>query len=208
MGNVISGGYNLDDMDQTIKIFLEVEDVKWAIQSASASIEKWSGQAGYYNNRIDSHFKGKLGELAVEKYFLETGCKLDAHFRFPERENLSDIVIKIKKYTEICRLEVKTWDVKYWPELGRCIAVDQYPVLKKKADVIIWCVIDLNHIETLLNNPEAVSVSLIGWSKIEEVMSAPIKDTGIGAMRKVKNYQLDETSLHAMSAFINLWRKL
>jgi hypothetical protein len=189
-------------MDEAVKILLEAADVKWAILSASASIEKWSGQAGYYNNRFDSHFKGKLGELATEKYLLEKGYKLDSHFRFPERENLSDLVIKIRKYTEICRLEVKTWEAKYWPELGRCISIEQYPDLKKKADIVLWCVIDLKDAEILLKNPQELSVSLIGWSKIGEITNAPVKDTGIGGMRRVKNYQLLEADLHSMSEFI------
>lgn len=188
-------------MDEGIRIFLETADVNWAILSASASIKKWSGQAGYYDNRINSHVKGRLGELAVEKYLLEKGCKLDSHFRFPDRENLSDLVIKIKRYTAIRRLEVKTWDAKYWPELGRCIAVEQYSDMKKKADVILWCVIDLKDVEALLKNPQEVTVSLAGWSKVEEIATAPVKDTGIGGMRKVKNYQLLETDLHSMSEF-------
>jgi len=189
-------------MNEAVRVLLETADVEWAIRSASVSIEKWSGQAGYYNNRFDSHFKGKLGELAAEKYLLEKGYKLDSHFRFPERENLSDLVIKVKRYTKVCRLEVKTWDAKYWPELGRCISVEQYPDLKKKADIILWCVLDLKDVETLLKTPEGLSVSLAGWSKVEVIVNASIKDTGIGGMRKVKNYQLLETDLRSMSAFV------
>lgn len=189
-------------MDEGIKILLKTSDVKWAIAAASASIEKWSGQTGYYNNRFDSHFKGKAGEVAAEKYLQENGHKLDSHFRFPDRENLSDLVIKIKRYTEVCRLEVKTWDAKYWPELGRCISVEQYPDLKKKADIILWCVVDLKDVETLHKDPQELIVSLMGWSKVAEIANAPVKDTGIGGMRKVKNYQLLETDLHSMSEFM------
>jgi len=111
-------------------------------------------------------------------------------------------VIKVKRYTKVCRLEVKTWDAKYWPELGRCISVEQYPDLKKKADIILWCVLDLKNVETLLKTPEGLSVSLAGWSKVEVIVNASIKDTGIGGMRKVKNYQLLETDLRSMSAFV------
>lgn len=189
-------------MDDGIKMRLTASDVKWAIDSASASIGKWSGQAGYYDNRINSHLKGKLGELAVEKYLLENGHKLDSHFRFPDRENLSDLVIKIKKYTVVRRLEVKSWDAKYWSELGRCISVEQYPDLKKKADIILWCVVDLKDVDALLKNPQEVAVSLAGWLKIEEISSAPIKNTGIGGMRRIRNYQLQETDLRSMSEFM------
>ena len=190
-------------MDKITNIFLETADVEWAIQSANVSIKKWTEQAGYYNNQFNSHFKGKLGELAVEKYLSEKGYDLDSHFRFLERENLSDLVIKLKKYTNIRRIEVKTWGAKYWKELGRCIAVDQYPDLKKKADVILWCTINVDRIETLVKKPSVVSIMIMGWSKIEEIDNAPVKDTGTGAMRKVKNYQLDEADLHPIDEFMN-----
>ncbi len=190
-------------MDKIASIFLKAVDVEWAIQSANTSIKKWSKQVGYYNNHFDSHFKGKLGELAVEKYLNEKGYDLDSHFRFLERENLSDLVIKLKKYTNICRIEVKTWNVKYWTELGRCIAVNQYPDLKKKADLILWCTVDVDKMEPLIKSPSTVPVMIMGWSKVEEIGNAPVKDTGTGAMRKVKNYQLDEADLHSMYEFMN-----
>jgi hypothetical protein len=46
-----------------------------------------------------------------------------------------------------------------------------------------------------------VKVILAGWSKIDEVLKAPIKLTGKDNMRKVNNYQLAETDLHDMSSF-------
>mgnify|MGYP000941501754 FL=1 len=82
----------MPSMHEAIKISLETADVKWAMQAASTSIGKWSGQAGYYNNRFDSHFNGKAGELAAEKYLLENGYTLDSHFRFSDREKLSHLV--------------------------------------------------------------------------------------------------------------------
>jgi hypothetical protein len=63
-------------------------------------------------------------------------------------------------------------------------------------------VLGLKDVETLLKKPEGLSVSLAGWSKIEEIANAPIKDTGIGGMRKVKNYQLMESDLRSMSSFV------
>ena len=117
-------------------------DVQWAAETARSSFERWESQQGYYNNRLNSHFKGKLGEIAVEKFLLDQKLKLDSHFRFADRENLADIVVKIKGYKKVVRLEVKTWSKNYWQDLGRCIAVDQYPDLKKKADIIVWCLVD------------------------------------------------------------------
>jgi hypothetical protein len=183
-------------MSETVGIPLTVEDTAWALDNAKTSIKKWSERDGYYNNRLASHITGKLGELAVEKYLLEQGYKLDSHFRFPERENLSDIVVKVWGYSRIRRLEVKTWSESYWAELGRCIAVEQYPILKRKADIVIWCLVDHEFVERLVKKPGPGAVSLAGWSVIGRISEAPIHDTGTGNMRKVRNYQLREDDLH------------
>jgi len=182
--------------NQSHEIELSIAEVQWAAETARASFERWESQQGYYNNRLNSHFKGKLGELAVEKFLLNQKLKLDSHFRFADREKLADIVVKIKGYTKISRLEVKTWSHHYWTELGRCIAVDQYPDLKKKADIIIWCLVDAKQV---LNSPAPIKVLLAGWSKMDEVLNAPIKLTGKDNMRKVNNYQLNESDLREMS---------
>jgi hypothetical protein len=187
--------------EKTLEISINPEDVRWAAESAKISSEHWSQQAGYYNNYLHSHFKGKLGELAVEKFLLEKGYQLDSHFRFADRENLSDIVIKIRRYSEVCRLEVKTWDARYWAELGRCIAVDQYEKIKKKADQIVWCVAEAGDFEALLKSPAPISIALMGWSWVADVVNAPIRLTGIDKMRKVENYQLNENDLHPMSVY-------
>jgi hypothetical protein len=184
--------------DKTCEIELSVADVQWAADTARSSFERWESQQGYYNNRLNSHFKGKLGEIAVEKFLLDQKLKLDSHFRFVDRENLADIVVKINRYKKVVRLEVKTWSKNYWQDLGRCIAVDQYPDMKKKADMIIWCQVDEKQI---LDVPAPVKILLVGWSKIEEVVNAPIKLTGLDNMRKVNNYQLAETDLHEMNGF-------
>jgi hypothetical protein len=185
-------------MENMSEIELSLADVHWAAETARASFERWESQQGYYNNRLNSHFKGKLGEIAVEKFLLDQKLKLDSHFRFSDREKLADIVVKIKGYKKVLRLEVKTWSKNYWQELGRCIAVDQYPDLKKKADMIIWCLVDD---KPILDAPAPVKVLLAGWSKIDEVLNAPIKLTGLDKMRKVNNYQLAEADLRDMSSF-------
>jgi hypothetical protein len=181
------------------EIELHIADVQWAAETARLSIARWEGQRGYYNNRLSSHFKGKLGELAVERFLLDRKLKLDSHFRFADREKLADIVVKIRGYNKVLRIEVKTWSRNYWQELGRCISVDQFPDLKKKADVVVWCVTDA---DAIADTPAPVKVLLVGWSKMDEVEKAPIQFTGLDNMRKVENYQLAETDLHDMGSFI------
>jgi hypothetical protein len=185
--------------DSIFHVLISIEEITWAADSAARSAERWSQQAGHYTNYLTSHFKGKLGELAVEKFLLGKRFKLDSHFRFTDRENLSDIVIKVRGYREVCRVEVKTWDARYWAELGRCIAVDQYEKIKKKADQIVWCVAEADDFEALLKSPAPISIALMGWSWTADVVNAPVRLTGTDEMRKVENYQLNESDLHLMS---------
>jgi hypothetical protein len=180
------------------EIELSIADVQWAADVARSSFARWERQQGYYNNRLNSHFKGKLGEIAVEEFLFGQKMKLDSHFRFSDRENLADLVVKIKGYKKIVRLEVKTWSNNYWRDLGRCIAVDQYPDMKKKADIIVWCLVDEKQ---TLDTPAPLKVILAGWSKIDEILKAPIKFTGLDNMRKIENYQLAESDLHEMNGF-------
>jgi hypothetical protein len=184
----------------SFEIEISAEEVEWAISIAHSTFAKWKKQQGYYNNRLNSHFKGKLGELAVEKFLLSQNLKLDSHFRFADREKLADIVIRVKGYRKVIRVEVKTWSGNYWVDLGRCIAVDQYPDLKKKADVIIWCLVDEKQFSNT-SESAPVKVTLAGWSTIDEVPKATIKFTGLDNIRKVENYQLTESDLHEMKEF-------
>lgn len=180
------------------EIELPSADVRWALDAARASLVRWKDQRGYYNNRLNSHFKGKLGELAVERFLLNKNLKLDSHFRFPERENLADIAVKFRGYAKILRLEVKTWSRDYWLELGRCISVDQFPDLKKKADVVVWCAADANATTAI-----SAKVLLAGWSTMEEIEKAPIRFTGLDNMRKVKNHQLAESDLRGINSLLS-----
>jgi hypothetical protein len=184
-------------MSTAPEIELPVADVQWAAETAHASFARWESQRGYYNNRLNSHFKGKLGELAVERFLLCRNLKLDSHFRFPDRENLADIVVKIRGYKKILRLEVKTWSKDYWEGLGRCISLDQFPDLKKKADIVVWCLVDVGGIA---DTP--VKVLLAGWSTINEISKAPVRLTGLDNMRKIENYQLAEADLHEINSLL------
>ena len=189
----------MEPMTSAPEIEIPVADVQWAAETARSSFAKWESQQGYYNNRLNSHFKGKLGELAVEKFILDQKLKLDSHFRFADREKLADLVVKINGYKKILRLEVKTWSGNYWQDLGRCISVDQFPDLKKKADVIVWCVTDASG---TLDTTTPVKILLAGWSKLDEVLKAPIRLTGFDHMRKVENYQLAESDLHEVNSLM------
>ena len=181
------------------EIKIPADHVQWAMDAARVSSKRWESKKGHYNNNLNSHFKGKLGELAVESYLLSANLKIDSHFRFAEREKLADIVIKVKGYNKVFRIEVKTWSAIYWADLGRCIAKNQLTDLQKKADAVIWCVTDL---QEMMDTPAPVHVQLTGWSTIDDVAKAPVKFTGMDKMRKVENHQLAESDLRGMESFL------
>jgi len=54
----------------------------------------------------------------------------------------------------------------------------------------------------ILDATAPVKVLLAGWSKMDEVLNAPIKLTGKDNMRKVNNYQLNESDLREMSGLL------
>jgi hypothetical protein len=195
----------MEPMTAAPEIEISIEHVRWAAETARASFERWKNQTGYYNNRLNSHFKGKLGELAVEKFLLDQNENVDSHFRFAAREKLADLWLKQNGDKKVVRLEVKTWSSHYWQNLGRCIAVNQFSDLKKKADLIIWCVTDAS---AVLNTPAPIMVRLAGWSKLDEIPQAPIRWTGLGPMRKVENYQLAEADLREMNDLLAALRRL
>ncbi len=177
-------------------------DVAWALETSRQSAGRWGTQPGHYTNAMHSHFIGKLGELAAERALLERGLRLDAHFRHPEREALCDIVVKLRGYSVVCRVEVKTWSRAHWPDLGRCIAVEQLPALAKKADLVLWCITNAPDPDS---DPAPVEVEIAGWSTLEAVRAAPVRWTGTGAMRRVQNHQLDE---HDLRPFAELMSEL
>jgi hypothetical protein len=66
--------------------------------------------------------------------------------------------------------------------------------------MIVLCLVDFQNI---LDSLVPVNVLLAGWSKMDEILKAPIKLTGKDNMWKVNNYQLTESDLHEMSDFFS-----
>jgi hypothetical protein len=104
------------------------------------------------------------------------------------------------------RLDIKTWSAAFWPDLGRCVAVDQLRVLERKADSILWCILRENTRvpkEVWLARP-SVRVSLVGYSTFADIRQAPIKLTGRTGMRQVQNHQLAEKDIRSLDELMSL----
>ena len=166
--------------------------LRTAQSMASESYSRYEDSDGHYNNTAHSHLIGRLGELAVEKW-LQDKCpdyerryewewaNIDPAFRSPYREHEYDISFEGVRY------EIKTWSLRFWLELGRCVSESQMPYLLPKAERIIWCSYD-----------GIDSVTLHGWNTTLEVSRVPTKPTGPAKGRKVINHQMPLRMMHGM----------
>lgn len=166
-----------------------------ATTMSNDSFSRFADTSGHYNNTHHSHLIGRVGELAVEQYFLnkcpETDpimmfewqwSSIDSAFRDPRRDREHDIGFMGIRY------EVKTWSDRYWDDLGRCVAEAQLAGVRRKADRIIWC---------SYGNDDAV-VTLHGWNTPSELAKIPTKPTGPATGRKVINHQVPIRLMHRM----------
>jgi len=114
----------------------------------------------YPNNLGPSHRKRKLGEVAVEKWARTLGVDVESPFRDLRLAAREDLVVGG------VRLEVMTWHAARWPELGRSVTPGHVPVVRRKADAIVWCALD------------GGAVTLHGWSTPDDVEKAPLTVSG------------------------------
>ena len=141
----------------------------------------------------ESHLKGKLGEIAVEKWAMSHKLPTDSAFEVSDRDWEADLIINGTK------VDVKTWAKTWWPELGRCLAVNQLPSICKKADVLVWCYVE-NQFD------ESAQIEIAGWSTGPDIENAPIQDTGPAGKRKVRNHQLAIDDLRPLDTLITVLR--
>ena len=166
-------------MDMTVTF----DEFKIAVDLADQTLLRFSSTRGHYNNTSNSHLRGKIGEIIVANFLHQLGIATDPVFKDLDKMADADIIVPGK-----CRIEVKTWSEEFWSSMGRCIAVDQYEKLRRKADLIIWCV-------SAVELKPQMQVKIVGWNLVSDVSSAPQRLTGPSNGRKVNNYQLDSAML-------------
>lgn len=178
--------------DQTLEITLTTEEVADADRMAQETYNKWQAVRGHYSNTLNSHRKGKRGEVAAERWARQNRVLRDSPFRDPNREGEADLVLATGEDAHAIRVDAKTWDERYWGDLGRCLAVGQIESLAMKADAVVW--LTLREV-----GDGTVVVTLRGWSSIDDIRNAPRRMTGRPGMRQVDNYQLEEERLRLMN---------
>lgn len=160
---------------------------------AGVTYKEFKNVQGHYRNTSDAHLRGKIGEVACVQWLEERGFKCRAAFENIDEIKSADIVVG--NGSEF-RVEVKTWNERYWDDWGRCASVKQFPSLKRKADAIIWCV-------TPHEFTAPVRVCIAGWNTIEDIEDAPKRLTGPESRPKINNYQLDPEKLRPLAELIN-----
>ena len=191
-------------------ITLDQVAIRWAVSAADESMARWASSPGHYRNQWTSHLVGRLGEIAAEQFLLSHGVQVQAHFRFPERESLCDIELLPVGREPPVRLDVKTWSEAFWPDLGRCVAVNQLEALDHKAEGILWCILheSARRPQAIWQTQEAVRVSIAGYSTISDVHQAPIRLTGRAGMPQVRNHQIAEQDLRPLDELVSSLVKL
>jgi len=172
-------------------VHVDDADFARAVALAEQTLAIFSQRPRHYNNTLNSHLRGKVGETACAKWLARQGVEIDSAFQDVDRMQEADLIVR---GSNPLRLDIKTWDARYWPTLGRCVAVGQLPALQKKADGAMWCVC-----------PSAlepgIDVEIVGWSTLDEIVNAPRRMTGPAGRRQVDNYQLD---LHRIGTLASL----
>lgn len=81
--------------------------------------------------------------------------------------------------------------------MGRCVAVNQMPDIRAKADAMIWCItpddIDLG-----------ASVKIAGWNKVAEIVQLLPIWTGPEGRRQVHNHQVPVEQVHPLEELVQL----
>jgi hypothetical protein len=144
----------------SVVIPLSDAEVAEAHHLAELTFAEFRAHHRYPNNLGPSHRKRKLGEIAVEKWARTLGVPVDAPFRDLRLAAREDLVVGG------VRLEVMTWHVERWAALGRSVTPGHIPVVRRKADAIVWCALDGDR------------VTLHGWSTPDDVERAPLAVAG------------------------------
>ena len=179
-------------MNASNTVVISEDEFAWAKNLAQQTLAIFATRGGYYNNNLNSHLRGKCGEVAVSRLLKAYGVTVEDHWEDLALIAAADLTLENK-----IRVDVKTWDERYWEEMGRCIAYGQVPTLREKADVIIWC-----HSESVVR--PGMKVFAAGWSNTSEIELSPRRMTGPASGRKVDNYQLDVDAMRPIIDLISL----
>ena len=149
----------------TAHVPVDINMLMDATQMGVESFLRFKGHPGYYENTLNSHIVGKIGELACAQWAENLGIHCDQAFRDLNRKNEADLILNVGD-TRIVRVEVKTWSSNWWQTFGRCIAVGQMRQIRAKADIVVWCT---STPYSDLVQREMGDVMIAGWNTVAEI---------------------------------------
>lgn len=162
------------------------------MREANATQRRWAGKPGAYGtgNKPTYHIVGKFGEAAVEKWLQARGLPVDSAFRDRSRAAEADILVAGT------RIEVKCWNFGTWNQGGRCVSPEQEREISDKADIIAWCRLGRHLSPAALLDASAASLSvhLMGFSTVAEVLARPLEDTSFNEIPRW-NHRMPESNL-------------
>jgi hypothetical protein len=172
-------------------IELTTEETELATSLGEATYERYRGDAGHDRNLERSHRVGKLGEVAVERWFRFQGFDPDAAYKDPDRERDPDLVVATRG------IAVKSWRPDTWPAWGRCVTPAQMPGMQRKAQAIVWTVVE--------DELDPVRVEVAGWSSPEELAATELRNTGPD-YKPIMNHQVDVDQLRDLPELVDFLR--
>lgn len=175
----------------TFRHRINQEEFDLALDLANMTVEVFSKRPGHYNNNLNSHLRGKVGEIAASAALAAGG--VETVDLWTEMSSIAEADIYVPSRF---RADVKTWDGRYWLEMGRCVAHGQLPKLRAKADGIIWCSSD-SQLEP------GMMVEVVGWNRMTDVADAPRRFTGPPGGRQVDNYQIELSAVRDLQSLFD-----
>lgn len=167
--------------NMSIRLYRDEADSLWAkaIQK-SEKFEKMvaKDRSPYGFNHPHSHFVGVVAEHASWILFTEIeemlgiDLKIDAAFKDESRERECDIYVGGK------RVEIKGIKYGSWDTYGPCISARQLNKIKRKADIVLW----------VLLNEKTKEATFMGYNEVSEIESINPILTGPEHTQKIKNY--------------------
>lgn len=173
-----------------VQVQFTSKDREDCLSLAAQTHSRYAPKRGYYRNLLSSHVLGRAGEFAVAHLTSLTNESVERLFLNLENDAQADIALGN------LRLDVKTWNDKYWQDWGRCISVKQFPHLRSKATHIVWCTSDASDSNSIW------TVTIRGWNTIEDIESLPKKWTG-PAGKQVYNFQCSESDIRPIEELIS-----
>ncbi len=109
----------MSEEDASVGIEVSATDFADGQALALRTFEMFANNRGFYNNTQNSHLRGKIGEIAAQRWLEAARLEVEALFRDDSKARDCDLVAR-KSVT--IRLDVKTWDMRYWHDKSRFIA--------------------------------------------------------------------------------------